>query len=69
MPVLIVDHLPDNSEQIRVAVMGWLREHAAQLQLAGKNAARVIVHLLIGMILGAMLALQTTLARDSDRAH
>lgn len=65
LPAIIVDHLPDNSEQIRVAVTGWLREHAAQLQLAGKNAARVIVHLLIGMILGAMLALQTAMARDS----
>ncbi len=65
LPAIIVDHLPDNSEQVRVAVMNWLREHAAQLQLAGKNAARVIVHLLIGMVLGAMLALQTAMARDS----
>lgn len=65
MPVFIVDHLPGNTEQIRIAVMDWLREHAAQLQLAGKNAARVLVHLLIGMVLGAMLALQTSLPRDS----
>jgi predicted PurR-regulated permease PerM len=64
LPALVVDHLPDNSDQIREAVMGWLREHAAQLQLAGKNAARIIVHLLIGMVLGAMLALQTALARQ-----
>ncbi len=63
LPALVVDHLPDNSEQIRSAVMEWLREHAGQLQLAGKNAARVIVHLLIGMVLGAMLALQSALAR------
>lgn len=66
LPAIIVDHLPDNSEQIRVAVIGWLREHAAQLQLAGKNAARIIVHLLIGMILGGMLSLQTALARSTD---
>lgn len=66
LPAFIVDHLPDNSEQIRGTVMGWLREHAAQLQLAGKNAARMIVHLLIGMILGAMLSLQTALANGSE---
>lgn len=66
LPALIVNHLPDSSEQIREAVMSWLREHAAQLQLAGKNAARIIVHLLIGMILGAMLSLQTALARGSE---
>lgn len=63
LPGFVVDHLPDNSEQIRAAAMEWLRDHAAQLQLAGKNAARIIVHLLIGMILGAMLALQSALAR------
>lgn len=63
LPALIVDHLPDSSEQVRTAVMEWLREHAAQLQLAGKQAARVIVQLLIGMVLGAMLALHTAMAR------
>ena len=63
LPTVVVDHLPDNSEEIRSAVMEWLREHAAQLQLAGANAARVILHLLIGMVLGAMLALQNELDR------
>jgi predicted PurR-regulated permease PerM len=66
LPAIVVDHLPDNSEQIRVAVMEWLREHAAQLQLAGANAARIIVHLLIGMVLGAMLALQSALDRPLE---
>ena len=66
LPAIVVNHLPDNSEEIRVAVMGWLREHAAQLQLAGANAARVIVHLLIGMVLGAMLALQNAFDHPSE---
>jgi len=63
LPVIVVEYLPDNSEEIRAAVMEWLRVHAAQLQIAGKNAARITVHLLIGMILGAMLALHTARAR------
>ena len=63
LPAVIIDHLPNNSEQIRDAVLAWLREHAAQLQLVGKNAARVILHLIIGMILGAMLALHMAMAR------
>lgn len=66
LPAIVVNHLPDNSEEIRVAVTDWLREHAAQLQLAGANAARVIVHLLIGMVLGAMLALQNAFDRPSE---
>lgn len=63
LPAIIVDHLPDNSEQVRAAIMEWLGNHAAQLQVAGAQAARVIVHLLIGMVLGAMLALHSALKR------
>ena len=63
LPTVVVNYLPDNSEEIRAAVMEWLRKHAAQLQLAGTNAARVIVHMLIGMVLGAMLALQYEMDR------
>lgn len=57
MPQVIVDHLPDSIEDFRSAAVDWLRVHAPQLQLAGTAAARVVVHLLIGMILGAMIAL------------
>lgn len=57
LPQIIVDHLPDSIDDFRSVATEWLRLHASQLQLAGKAAARVIVHLLIGMILGAMIAL------------
>lgn len=57
LPQIVVDHLPDSIDDFRAAAIEWLREHASQLQLAGKTAARVIVHLLIGMVLGAMVAL------------
>ena len=63
LPTIVVEYLPDNSEEIRAAVMEWLRQHAAQLQVAGKNAARITVQLLIGMVLGAMLALHTARPR------
>ena len=57
LPTVIVNYLPTTTEDIRTIVMDWLREHTSQLQLAGKQAARVIVQLLIGIVLGAMLAL------------
>jgi predicted PurR-regulated permease PerM len=64
LPQVVVDHLPDSIDDFRAHAIDWLRTHAAQLQLAGKTAARVIVHLLIGMILGAMIALAS--ARPSS---
>ena len=60
LPAIVTNNLPDNVEEIRTAALDWLRTHAAQLQVAGKNAARIIVQLLIGIVLGAMLALHRT---------
>jgi len=42
-----------------------LRMHAAQLTLAGKQAVRVIVQLLVGIVLGAMLAFYSARARPA----
>ena len=65
LPAIIVDHVPDTSEEMRTAVMEWVRMHATQVQLAGKQAVRLIVQLLIGIVLGAMLALYSARARPA----
>jgi predicted PurR-regulated permease PerM len=62
LPAVIVDYLPENSEEMRIAMINWLRENAAQLQLAGRQAGRVLLLLLIGIVLGSMLSLPTTRA-------
>jgi len=36
----------------------WLRNHAAQLQGVGKEAGRATAHILLGMIIGGMIALR-----------
>ncbi len=63
LPTFIVDRLPDDSAEMRTAVMEWLGEHTAQLQVAGKQAVRVVVQLGIGIVLGAMLALHSAQQR------
>lgn len=62
LPQAVVAYLPDTMDELRTTAMDWLREHARELQLAGTNAMRVIVHILIGMVLGAMVALAETSA-------
>ncbi len=64
LPAYVVDHLPDNIDDMRDGALAWLRDHAGALQLAGKTAARVFVHLLIGMVLGAMIALSASRTRN-----
>jgi predicted PurR-regulated permease PerM len=57
MPPWVVDHLPDSVDDLRVMAMEWTRNHSVGLQLAGKEAARVFVHIIIGLVLGAIVAL------------
>lgn len=56
LPAWLQASLPDTAEDMRAAVTHWLRAHAPELQLAGKEAGITIAHLIVGMIVGAMLA-------------
>jgi predicted PurR-regulated permease PerM len=63
LPSALVDHLPDSVADLREAALDQMRKHALTLQLAGKVAVRVFVHIIIGLVLGALVALS-----DSTRA-
>jgi predicted PurR-regulated permease PerM len=58
LPAWLVGALPDSVEGIRTAIVQWLREHVAQVQTLGKEAGRVLVHVLVGLVVGALLALR-----------
>lgn len=62
IPVWLRDNLPESAEALREMLTTWLREHATQAQNIGKETGRIIVHLLIGMVIGAMTALYNTRA-------
>ncbi|HEV7800041.1 MAG TPA: AI-2E family transporter [Burkholderiales bacterium] len=57
LPHWIVDYLPDDVDDMRNGLSNWLHDHAGELRLAGAETARSLVHIIIGMIIGAMLAL------------
>lgn len=58
LPESVVAYLPANVDDIRATVHEWLRGHVAELQLLGKGAVHMFVTVLIGMVLGAVIALQ-----------
>lgn len=53
-----ISFLPASAAEFRVAIGEWLSKHLSELQLVGKDAAHMFVTLLIGMVLGAIIALQ-----------
>ena len=58
LPEWMAGSLPDNVEALQNALAQWLREHGAELQLAGKHAVRGFAHVLIGLVVGALIALR-----------
>ncbi len=57
LPAWITNYLPSNTEGFKTAASEWLRLHAGQLQTAGKEVARIAAHILMGMAIGALAAL------------
>lgn len=58
LPPFVDAYLPASAAEFKVAIGEWLMTHLGELQLVGKGAAHMFVTLLIGMILGAIVALQ-----------
>lgn len=57
LPGWIVAHLPVTTDDLRTTATGLARKHSDQLQVAGKETALVFGRILIGLIIGAMVAL------------
>ncbi|MBB3226311.1 putative PurR-regulated permease PerM [Luteibacter sp. Sphag1AF] len=57
LPVFLTSHLPDSLGDMRERGMNWAKNHAVDLRLVGTTAARVFAHILIGLVLGAIVAL------------
>ena len=58
LPTWLLDHLPADAHTFREQATEWLRSHADELQVVGKEAGRATAHVLIGMIIGGMVAVR-----------
>jgi predicted PurR-regulated permease PerM len=57
LPPWAREYLPANVNEMENTAANWLRANARELQVFGERAGGVLLHLLIGMIIGAMVAL------------
>ncbi|MEM5434820.1 AI-2E family transporter [Paraburkholderia diazotrophica] len=56
LPQFIAQNLPVSTEQMKEKATVLMQTHASTLSQGGKNAARIFTHVLIGMIIGAIVA-------------
>jgi predicted PurR-regulated permease PerM len=58
LPAWLIDYIPGDPDALKTTMVEWLREHAAELRTVGGEVGHVIVHVLIGMVFGAMVSLR-----------
>ncbi len=64
LPAWVVAQLPEDVEALRETTVAWLRVHAGALQHAGAEVGRTLVHILIGLGIGALVALHDVQSPD-----
>jgi predicted PurR-regulated permease PerM len=66
LPAEWLAHVPEDADTLQRTLVDWLRSNSGSLPLAGRDFGRTLVHVLMGMIIGALLSLQRA-ARPMDR--
>ncbi len=64
LPGWIDERIPADAVVLQQVVTQWLRDNASSLQFLGKEAGRYAAHIVIGMVVGAMLALRDALTEE-----
>ena len=59
LPAWFLQYFPENADALRQALVNWLRGHTDMFQVAGAGAGRTLAHVLIGMVIGALLSLES----------
>ncbi|MEZ0167489.1 hypothetical protein [Microvirga sp. TS319] len=49
-------YVPADPRELKGAASAWLRENAGQLRLVGQDVWWALVHIIVGMVIGAMIA-------------
>jgi predicted PurR-regulated permease PerM len=62
MPTWMLDYIPADGDQLRHALVQWLRSNASIVQVAGADIGRIFMHIVIGMVIGALLSLEQAVA-------
>jgi predicted PurR-regulated permease PerM len=64
LPEWVLAYLPADPGALKHEVVEWMREHSAELRGVGGTVGHAAVHLIIGMVIGAMVCLHDQ--RDAE---
>ena len=58
LPAWISANLPDDVASLEKILIRTLQEHASEAKVLGQETGHILVHLILGMVIGSMVALQ-----------
>jgi len=58
LPDWLDPYLPDDTVTLQASLAAWLRHHGGELQMVGTHTARSLAYAVLGMIIGALIALR-----------
>ncbi len=61
LPEWLAGVMPGSPEEVNDSLAEWMKMHAKDLELAGRETGRAITYAILGMIVGAMIALRDEL--------
>lgn len=67
LPQWSLEYIPADADELRNTITQWLRAHSGSLPLAGTTVAKITAHILIGMVVGALLALKAPIPFQARR--
>jgi predicted PurR-regulated permease PerM len=67
LPLWLSTNLPDGVVALHEWMTDWLHEHAGEAKLWSQEAGHIVVQLILGMIIGSMVALQDATTDDDYR--
>jgi len=66
LPGWMVESLPSDADAMRDMTTAWLRENSRDLRIVGGEVGHAFVHVVIGMVIGAMVSLREALPADAN---
>ncbi|HEX7499838.1 MAG TPA: hypothetical protein VF524_05970, partial [Polyangia bacterium] len=67
LPFALSEGLPANADALKDAAVDWLRVHAMEIRTLGADFGRTLVHILVGLVIGAMVSLTDLRPRKVER--
>jgi predicted PurR-regulated permease PerM len=67
LPEWVQVYLPGTAAEIERSASTWLRDHAGEIKVAGEKFGRGLIHVVVGIVIGCLMAFTPPLPSSGER--